>query len=1180
MQRDGLKTMKYLISIFILCGMAAFAQNFPGQSGNPVGYAAWGNGTLSTASCPGSWTSGTSANPTVYSVKCTTSQTISGNYIICNLCDFSGGVTVSGTNISFPGTRFQSNAVGSYNVVVTGQNIYFPYSSFTPLASLLTSPPCSTTPTWPSCGAGQNSTTITSGVNACPYADSYQYAIGVTGSSAGPIWVDHADMWCFGNAIDFIAATTAQMTVTNSWCHDGAYNNGALYHTDCMGYLNGGAAPSNILLAGNTMATLGNTHDIAMQEGTSGYSNIIALGNYLSGNQYAASWCAPTGVDCSNSTFSANIRGTDIMPEAGGIYPPFALGSNSSFACNTINFLGGTTWTDAAGWTPLVTMQGQFWAPTNATANSATDYLSNTICPVPSTYSFDYQNQATSTTSASKSVTMTSTASGTVTGLYASLVTGTQYAIASNTCGTSGSPITLASNATCTVTVTFTPTSLGPKTDTLNFTSTNSPASLSPTPVTLIGVGCTAGAGCPSSGASFTCSPSTVPANHSGHIVLTCTGVGTSWTGSTAFSVSGVSGTSYVSTSNSSSTSQTVTITTGSGTGTLTVSDTTDSINTTIAVATATLSISPTSGNVGTAPSETLTGTNTLWSTETASTLFSVSGAGCSGEVLGTITVSSNISASAALFTGRAPCTITFTDNSTTATATFTVTAIPYPVVPAPLFQIDMNTTAALTLLNNGFGCIRIWDTPSSTWALINTASTTFTWTSFDTVMANAYNAGVPCAEIDLARTPVWASSAPTDSSCNGGETGECDPPNDINPDGTGTNDHWREWIAQLFTHATAAGYTNSHATLGYTELWNEVSACGFWNSAVSPCTGTGTMNQLSRMQWDEYCIVKGAPASQPTNPFTGETCPAVWASITQVSVTGPLAPTVQIGMPSFLPSTTSITQAQNFLYANNSPPTNNTIGAAGWTDFTNFHFKPGNPAVYGSASTVMETVLTNYRNQAQAIMQPAELAKPLFNTEGGYATAGFQDCTVTSGAPPYCNYSSSNDMQQSFTARFYIWCSWLGFQVCDWYDWTAGLPTTPTFATSAAGALVQTFQWIAGGNNLNCTTSAPGTAKAGLNTITCTFTGPSGVAEAFIWDNSQECASGSCTTTNQTVASNFTSYFDLAGDPPVPIIGNTVPVGIKPLLLVGPISPRYSGVLLSQLDFYFDELEFAQEGY
>jgi hypothetical protein len=179
---------------------------------------------------------------------------------------------------------------------------------------------------------------------------------------------------------------------------------------------------------------------------------------------------------------------------------------------------------------------------------------------------------------------------------------------------------------------------------------------------------------------TFSCTPATVPAHHSANLALTCTGVGTSWSSGTVFTVS--SPATFVSSSNSSATVETVTITTSSGTGTSTITDTTDSISTTIAVATGTLVISPTSGNTGTTPTLTLTGTNAVWTHETASTLFSLSGG--TGASLGTPTVTSDTSATVVLTVGSAAGTLTITDNSTTATATFTATSPSViPVAPA-----------------------------------------------------------------------------------------------------------------------------------------------------------------------------------------------------------------------------------------------------------------------------------------------------------------------------------------------------------------------------------------------------------------------------------------------------------------------------------------------------------------
>jgi hypothetical protein len=185
---------------------------------------------------------------------------------------------------------------------------------------------------------------------------------------------------------------------------------------------------------------------------------------------------------------------------------------------------------------------------------------------------------------------------------------------------------------------------------------------------------------------TFTCSPATIPSEHSNNISLSCTGSGTSWTGGTAFSVSGVTGTTLVSSTNNSATSQTLVVTTGSGTGTETIDDTTDSITTTIAVSAATLSISPTSASPGSGgcttacqTTLTLTGTNTLWSSETPSGLFTESGG--TGASIGTPTVTSNTSATAVLTYGSSAASETITDTSTTATATFTVASPTLPTV-------------------------------------------------------------------------------------------------------------------------------------------------------------------------------------------------------------------------------------------------------------------------------------------------------------------------------------------------------------------------------------------------------------------------------------------------------------------------------------------------------------------
>lgn len=178
-------------------------------------------------------------------------------------------------------------------------------------------------------------------------------------------------------------------------------------------------------------------------------------------------------------------------------------------------------------------------------------------------------------------------------------------------------------------------------------------------------------------------SASSLPSNHASNITLSLTGSGTSWGGGTTFTISGVSGWAKVSQNITSTTAATVvvscpgTATPPSGaTGTLSVSDGTNTG--TISIATPILTISPSSGSTGATPSLALTGTNTLWESETASGLFSESGG--SGAGIGTPSVSGNGVSTATLTDGSATGTLTIKDTSTGATATFTVSTGPYTI--------------------------------------------------------------------------------------------------------------------------------------------------------------------------------------------------------------------------------------------------------------------------------------------------------------------------------------------------------------------------------------------------------------------------------------------------------------------------------------------------------------------
>ena len=460
---------------------------WPGQSGNPVGYAAYG--PLGTTRWPGgSFTSGTTANPTVYTgYVFTGALTISGQNIIFVSCDFvsgTSGVTVSGSNITFIGSRFQSNQVQYYNVNTTGTNITFLYDSFTPLVSLVASPPGEV---WPSAGAGQNTLVMTNNVNATDGNSGYEFGVNINGG--GPITIDHCDFWGFGNAIVFNNPTSTQMIVTSNWIHDAANISPQGYHTDGPGYLNGGAGPSNILVQGNTIASLGNSNGIAFQAATSGYSGINLINNFNSGFGNTVAPGEPGNAHFSNSSVMFNVWGTDVENYFEPLYSnSFPSTGNSVWACNLMSFRSGTTWTNQDNFSPTSALDGKYWVPSSA-RYSSTDYNGNTVCAALTPGSVNFKSQQTGTSSTGQTVHLTNAGTGLVTISSIALQTGSQFAISSNTCGS-----TLAVGSSCSFVVTFTPTSPGAKQDFVLVTD-NSPAPSSPQSVMVIGTALGAGSG-------------------------------------------------------------------------------------------------------------------------------------------------------------------------------------------------------------------------------------------------------------------------------------------------------------------------------------------------------------------------------------------------------------------------------------------------------------------------------------------------------------------------------------------------------------------------------------------------------------------------------------------------------------------------------------------------------------
>jgi hypothetical protein len=153
---------------------------------------------------------------------------------------------------------------------------------------------------------------------------------------------------------------------------------------------------------------------------------------------------------------------------------------------------------------------------------------------------------------------------------------------------------------------------------------------------------------------------------------------------------------------------------------------------------------------------------------------------------------------------------------------------------------------------------LRLWDTGTG-WGQINTASGIYDWTTLDSWIAAA---GTHNDQLifTFGMTPTWASSKPTDASCDYG-VGFCDPPNDLKTDGTGTDQHFINFVTAIAKHAPS---------ITYWEMWNTPHDIAQW---------TGTNAQLVRMVKDANTYIKkyipGAKIIAPANGQLNYTYPA-----------------------------------------------------------------------------------------------------------------------------------------------------------------------------------------------------------------------------------------------------------------------------------------------------------------
>jgi hypothetical protein len=413
--------------------------------------------------------------------------------------------------------------------------------------------------------------------------------------------------------------------------------------------------------------------------------------------------------------------------------------------------------------------------------------------------------------------------------------------------------------------------------------------------------------------------------------------------------------------------------------------------------------------------------------------------------------------------------------------------------VPASFFDMQMEhaTVTGEPWPVDSFAGLRLWDSATA-WAVINTAPGQYDWSMLDAWLKAAKQRNVD-VEYTFGRVPQWAASNPNDSSC-ASAPGSCTPPNDLNSDGTGTNQHWKDFVTAIATHVNDPTYLQTHAPIKYWEIWDEAPNPGRWH----PISESAGIAQMTRMAGDARNIILSIDSS---------------AAI--------LSPSAGIRVAA------ETKWLKDYLAA----------GGGNYADIIAFHAYLQQLNV----QPVPEDLLKYLTKWIEDVLKPyGQDKKPLWDTEASW---GIATC---------CNFTDQ-DLQAGFVARYYL-MHWLGkAQRFYWYAWSDTPAGTLWVANQhnlwERGTLLkpgkaygQIYHWMVG-NTVDQSCVPQGTVWA------CNVTGSNGFQGQIAWDTSQTCSNGTCTYSNYTFNPIFIQYVTVLGKV-IPVKGSTVPIGYEPIFL------------------------------
>lgn len=170
--------------------------------------------------------------------------------------------------------------------------------------------------------------------------------------------------------------------------------------------------------------------------------------------------------------------------------------------------------------------------------------------------------------------------------------------------------------------------------------------------------------------------------------------------------------------------------------------------------------------------------------------------------------------------------------------------------VPVPASLFSMTAHGRVYMPTVPVAGLRLWVT-NTQWSVLNPAAGVYDFTNLDLWIAAA-QANNHDLLYTFGMVPSFASSSPNlICGTSGLPAGSCAPPDDVNADGSGTDQHFKDFVTAIVTHAAGQ--------IKYWEMWNEPTVPGYWQ---------GNNAQMLRMAQDAYAIIKSIdPNALVTTP-------------------------------------------------------------------------------------------------------------------------------------------------------------------------------------------------------------------------------------------------------------------------------------------------------------------------